>query len=213
MNTVSILQDVDTSYLDKLLLDSTGRMRLFPAATFASIPYDHLRVWAHKKARYQLVTKELVDWLREQIGGRSAIEVCAGMGDIGHYLGIPMSDSAVQNTPEVAAYYRSLGQVPTVPPSDVKRQHAEDAVAKHKPQVVIASWLTQKFKQGDTHGSVYGPDEVALMNACETYIHIGNENVHGDKRVRRFKHEVLRFPWLVSRASEPEKNEIYVWQK
>lgn len=209
--SVQVLQNIDTSYLDRLLLDDTGRMRLFPAATYRDIPYEHLRVWTHKNARYQIPTKELIDWLREQIAGRTAIEVCSGMGDVGHHLGIPMTDSGIQTTPVVALHYSLTGQPTITPPPDVERIDAESAVAKYKPQVVVACWLTQKFQNGDTHGSVYGPDECKIRENCEHYILVGNENTHGDKRVRRFKHATHRPPWLVSRAIDPSKNVIYTW--
>jgi hypothetical protein len=42
------------------------------------------------------VTVELVAWLHDRIAGRKAIEIGAGMGDLGYHLGIPQTDSYAQ---------------------------------------------------------------------------------------------------------------------
>jgi hypothetical protein len=60
---------------------------------------------------------------------------------------------------------------------------------------------------------MYGVEESVLLENCETYIHIGNEASHTDKRILKLPHETHRFPWLISRASDPSKNVIYVWRK
>ncbi len=60
---------------------------------------------------------------------------------------------------------------------------------------------------------MHGPREEEIINACEMYIVIGNENTHGDKRILALPHETFKFPWLVSRAKDQTKNVIYVWNK
>lgn len=47
--------------------------------------------------------------------------------------------------------------------------------------------------------SVYGVDELAMLPKIETYINIGNDVTHGDKRILKFPHETFRFPWLITR--------------
>jgi hypothetical protein len=91
--------------LDEAWLDSDGRVRALPAAAFDVDPYDRF-VWCAARARYGLPTVELVERLREMIGGRRALEVGAGQGDLGRLLGIPMTDSAQQTTAEMRAYYQ-----------------------------------------------------------------------------------------------------------
>lgn len=187
------------------------------AAELAALPWLALVKWCYKTARYGLVTRELVEWLKEAIGGRKAVEVAAGQGDLGFALGIPMSDMAVQTTPEMTLLYTLAGQATTSPPPDVERIHAMQALAKYKPQVVVASWMTQKWVNGDTEksigSSVYGVDECRLIGLVETYIHIGNVSVHHDKRALTLPHKEYAFPWLWSRAQQPELNRIWVWDK
>lgn len=194
-----------------------GRTELVPAAQLAdSDPLELIR-WCYANARYGLVTTELVAWLRTIIDGRHAIEVGAGCGDLGFHLGIHMTDSSVQTSPEMRALYAILGQRVTVPPVDVERLDAAQAVAKHRPQVVVASWLTQRYQPGDrgrrTGSSIYGVDECALIESVETYVHIGNLRVHGDKRALRLPHRCYDFPWLWSRSQWPELNRIWVWDR
>jgi hypothetical protein len=218
IQTATVIPSFDLAPLDDLLLDpATKRLRPLPAATLRQIPALQLRGWCVKRARYQLITNELVDWLRSRIGGRSAIEVGAGQGDLGAALKIPMSDSGMQQIPDVYLYYRSIGQEPTNPPYDVRRIDALGAIRASRPQVVIAAWLTQAYESGDEQAaigsSVYGPDERAIVESVQTYIHIGNAATHGDKRILALPHEEYRPPWLVSRAADQSQNVIWVWDK
>ena len=113
------------------------------------------------------------------------------------------------------AYYRLAGQVPIFPPEDVKKFEANEAVDYYKPQVVLGSYITQKFLPGDeqtkTGSSVYGVDELAMFPKIETYIAVGNQSSHGDKRLLKFPHKRFQFPWVYTRSLKPELNEIVVW--
>lgn len=211
------LDDEQLAALDYALLDSDGFFIPREAAHLKLI-HPVMQAWAVKRARYQFVTVELVHWLKEQIGGRRAIEVAAGNGDIGHALGIPMTDSYMQTLPEIVAHYAKLGQPTISPPPAVEKLGANAAVLQHKPQVVIASWMTQKYLPGDErtpkiNSSIYGADEVAIVDSVETYIHIGNAGSHFDKRALRRPHKVFAFDWLVSRAIDQRMNNIYVWSR
>lgn len=183
------------------------------AAELRAIPPDDLQAWCHSHARYGLVTQELVHWLRHMIAGRNAIEIAAGMGDLGFAVGIPMTDSAVQTTPVVRLYYSLHGVLTIDPPKDVERLEASEAVAKYKPEVVVASWATQLYKEGDVDGSVFGVDEERLITEVDTYIHIGNLRVHREKRILATTHDVYEFPWLCSSALYPQLNRIWVWNR
>lgn len=197
--------------MDNLLLDSSGRLQLWEAAALRNFPPHQLRAWAMMRARYNLPTVELVQWLHNLIGPCEAVEIGAGVGDLGYHLGVTMTDSYVQ-TETLAAFYTILGQQPTRPLPDVIRQDAETAVMVRRPHTVLASWVTQKYLPGDEHGSVYGPSEEVILANCSRYIFIGNENVHGQKRILSRPHETFKFPWLVSRAAEQSKNVIYIWK-
>ena len=137
------------------------------------------------------------------------------MGDLGACLGIPMTDSYCQTTPEMRLYYASLGQPIISPPSTVEKLDAVTAVEKYKPPVVVASWVTQLFRDGDSEAqigsSVVGADEEWIVDHCETYIFVGNEEVHKHKRILKRDHrEFKSWAWM-SRAFDPSKNVIWVW--
>lgn len=191
-----------------------GHIALRSANELAALPHLPLISWCRDNARYTIVTRELVQWLREVIAGRSAIEVGAGHGDLGYHLEIPMTDSAIQTNPVIAQIIRSRGNLPITPPPDVERIDAEAAQRKYKPRVIIASWLTQKTEQEDVDGgSMFGANERALVASVETYVHIGNLRSHHLKYILALPHQEFRFPWLWSRSRFPRDNRIWVWNQ
>jgi hypothetical protein len=208
----------DVKYLDSQLLDSnTGRIKLLPASVYKGIDPIHLMAWGTWQARYSFPTIELIEWVKAKIGDRKAIEVGAGNGDLGYYLGIPQTDSYCQLIPWVQLYYRMNGQVPTNPLPDVQKLDAIEAIDKYKPQVVVGSFITQKAYDDSPNdgksGNCYGPEEENILSRADCYIHIGNDSPHGNKRIKKHPHEVLRFDWLVTKCMDPAKNAIYVWGK
>lgn len=212
------LPNVDITYLDEVLLDAAGRMNLLSLADLKRFPHEHLLVWAQKRGRYNLPTRELVAFLRELIGERSAIEIGAGMGDLGLRLGIPMTDSHVQTNPDMVLLYTTLGCLPIQPPPDVEKLDAAAAVRQHRPNAVVASWVTQLFQEGDQNppkvgSSVHGVDEFDLFEHCRMYIHVGNRDVHHQKRLLRIPHREVEAPFAVSRGFDQSKNVIYIWEK
>lgn len=211
-----ILPNENVDYLDNLLL-ANGLLQVLPASVLATIPQLHLSIWGNKRGIYCFPSTELIEWLREQVAGRSAIEICSGTGVIGRALGITSTDSYIQTTPEMVAYYALYGQKPIFPPQDVHKFEANEAVDNFKPAVVLGSYITQKYLPGDETAvpkigsSFYGVDELSLLTKVETYIAIGNKTSHGDKRIRKFPHTSHQFPWLFTRSVKPEENEISVW--
>lgn len=216
--TGTILPNAATEYLDPLLLDEEHRLRaLLPAAEFLKIEPLHLKLWCHRHARYGLPTAELVDWLHHRIAGRSAIEIGAGNGDLGYLAGIHSTDSFVQQG-EALPFYLASGQAPTAPGKDVEQLDALDAIATHRPQVVVAAWFTRKFEigkdqEGVAQASVYGAREEKIFERVQTYIHIGHITQHSRKTLLRKRHEEVRFPGLLSRHFEHDGNVIYIWDK
>ena len=210
-----ILPNENVDYLEDLLFKD-GLLQVVPASVLTSIPPLHLAICGKNKAIYCFPTVELIDWLREKIAGRSAIEICSGNGAIGRALGIPRTDSYMQTTPEMQAYYALAGQPTIFPPEDVQKFEANEAVDYFKPDVVLGSYITQKYipsDEGKVGSSLYGVDELALVPKVKTYIAIGNEISHTDKRVRALPHEKFKFPWLFTRSMEPGRNEISVWSQ
>lgn len=213
-----ILPNHNVTYLDKILLNEDGLFNIYPADYLRSINLEHLMVWANKKGFYCLPTTELIDWLRNRIAGRRTIEICAGNGAISRALGIIGTDSYIQTSAAMVTYYTAFGQKPIEPPIDIYKLEANDAVDHFKPKVVVASFATQKYLPGDEGppvigSSIYGVDELSLLPKIQTYISIGNDSVHQDKRIRQFPFEIYRFDWLFTRCLNQSLNHICVWEK
>lgn len=212
---IEMLEPADVGYLDKLLLDDRGLLRVVPASALSGVSESHMQFWCLKRAVYGLPTVELVDWLRDKIAGRRAIEIGAGNGALGRALGIPCTDSRMQERPEIAEHYRLHGQ-PTIDyPADIEKLDALEAIKAHKPEVVIASWVTQLYR-GRTReehargGNMFGVDEDALLDTGVEYVHIGATSTHGTKWILSRPHDEFRFPWLQGRG-KPEDRVIWAW--
>ena len=55
------------------------------------------------------------------------------------------------------------------------------AIKKYQPETVITSWMTLKTEdpEGIDAGHGIAPDEEEILDKGVTYIHIGNEHIHG----------------------------------
>ena len=199
-NVMSKLQQRDIMYLDDLLLQD-GLVRPVPAADLKALPREHLRIWMHYRGVYGYPTTELVGWLREQIGGRSAIEIGAGTGGFGRALGIPTTDSRMQEREEVRLLYFLQGQPTIQYPDSIIRMDAAEAVQHYRPQVVFGSYITQLGTSGQSN--MFGVDEVALIGQVETYLMFGSPTTHGQKQALQLPHKVVREDWMVSRSQDP----------
>jgi hypothetical protein len=221
---VATLKNRDVSYIDALLLDTLGRLKVVPSTTFQGIPHDDIRVWCHKHAIYGLVTTELVDWLKDRIGQRSAIEIGSGNGCLGRALDIPHTDSYIQADPAIQALYAMQGQPTVTYGKSVEKLEAIDAVRKYRPQVVVGMWVTQYVAPEDPlpvgGGSIYGIKEREILRSpgLEEYIVVGSHSVHGTKDIllnppTGWSCKLFKPPGLRSRAADPMGNTIYVFTK
>ena len=209
---ISILPDADTLTVPDLL-DADGLLKLLPAAAYDEIPWQNLRLFCHIHSRYGLPTVELVQWLKAQIARRAAIEIGSGAGDLAFHLGIPATDNRMQEWPRIKRHYKVAGQPTIKYPDFVRSLDAVGAVHTLKPQVVIASWVTQ-WIDGDGPvrcGNPHGVKEEQILALGVTYILIGNIAVHGDKQIMGLPHQEHNLPFLRSRAHQPELNRVWVW--
>lgn len=196
------------------LLLPNGKMKLLPAAFYDAKDKNDLRLFCHNYARYGIPTTELVDFLIQKIDGRSAIEIGSGHGDLGYHLNIKMTDSKIQKNPEIQESYKALKQPIIDYPDDVEELEALDAVEKYKPSVVIASWITTYAPDIMPYGSnPHGIKEAKILDKIETFIIVGNNDLHGDKPIRKLPHLEIYEPWIKSRATNPENNRIYIWDR
>ncbi len=197
------------------LLQANGLLKLLPAADYDALPSSAIRLWCHKYARYGLPTTELVQWLQERIGARKTIEIGSGAGDLAYHLGIPATDSRLQERTDIRLTYQAMGQPVIQYPAFVQKLDALEAVEHHRPDVVIGSWVTEWIDPAlppPPHGgNAWGIKEDELLATGCTYILIGNRRIHGGKKIMRRPHEEYALPFLRSRASFPQFNRVWVW--
>ncbi len=182
------------------------------------IPLDQLRLFAHFGAIYQFPTIELINWLRQFINGRDAIEIGAGNGCIGRAVGIPITDNRMQEWDHIKAYYRALTQPTIIYGEDIENLDALSAIERYRPSVVVACWVTQLKKPNTENGNMHGVDELELLKHVDHYVLVGNENIHSTKEIMlkvpsTHNLEIYKFDWLVSRQIDQKMNRIYVWSR
>ena len=198
------------------LLKSNGRLKLHTAKHYDGIAHDALQLWCHNHARYGLPTVELIGWLKERIGGRSAIEIGSGSGDLAYHLGIQATDNRMQEWPNIRFHYVMTGQPVITYPDFVQNLDALEAVGKYRPEVVVASWVTEwidpNLPPPESGGNCWGVKETEILATGVEYILIGNQKVHGSKRIMAEPHEEFALPFLRSRASYPDLDRVWVWK-
>lgn len=197
--------------LDAKLLDASGRVVVRPAHELAQIPTGDLRAWCHWRAVYLLPSLELVCWLRDKIAGRKAIEIAAGHGAVGRALGIPTTDSRMQERDDIRALYTLQGQPVIRYHDDIERLDAQEVIEKYKPEVVVGCWVTHVYDAMEHFrgGNFLGVDEDKIVDAA-TYIHVGSDEIHLHKKILARPHESIAFPWLYGRGKQ---RRIRVWEK
>ena len=197
------------------LLDAAGRLKLLPVASYDGLSRDAVQLWCHNHARYGLPTIELIAWLRERLAGRTAIEIGSGSGDLAYHLGIPATDNRMQEWPSIRFHYTMTGQPTIQYPDFVEKLDALDAIDKYQPDVVVASWVTQwidpHLPPPRTGGNAWGVKEDEILATGCAYILIGNQKVHGDKKIMAAPHREYALPFLRSRANYPMLDRVWVW--
>lgn len=212
MNYPPEVQEFLQTY-DRLLLDSEGIIKLQSADFYKTLDNTDLSVWCICRAIYQLPTIELVEWLKNNFNLNKAIEIGAGNNYLYHHLDIKGIDNYSEQIPAVKLTRELLNQPSTNPPPEVEKLDAIVAIDKYQPETVIASWMTLKCEDPENvdAGHKYAPDENEILNSRVTYIHLGNDDIHGDREIMKKPHETYYFDWLVSRSKYSENNCIYVW--
>lgn len=201
--------------ISALLLAPNGRLKTVPAALLRETTQEERALFCVRHGLYGLVTTELVAFLRELIGSRTAIEIGAGHGTLAAALGIPATDNRMQEWPEIKEHYQALRQTVVPYGAEVVELDAAKAIAEYKPQVVVASWVTHLYDAGrhEAGGNMYGVREEDVIDSVETYVVIGNEQVHRGKSIWSLPHEKLTPDWLFSRASNGSPDFVCIWQR
>ncbi|MDY0747534.1 hypothetical protein SNE35_23730 [Paucibacter sp. R3-3] len=201
--------------ISPLLLDAAGKLRVVPASSLEQTTPQERLLFGVAHGHYGFPTDELVRFLKERIAGRSAIEIGSGNGVLARALGIAATDNRQQEDPAIRAHYEALRQQTVQYGDNVEKLDAAAAVAKFKPSVVVACWVTHKYDPArpEAEGSVTGIDEAQLLEHCDEYIFVGNKHVHRSKPLLARPHELLTPDWLYSRAVNGTPDFIAIWKK
>jgi hypothetical protein len=196
------------------VLDDQGRLRVLPAAYWATTTREERSLLGARYGLYSFPTVELVDHLRSLIGGRSAIEIGASHGVLAEALDIPATDNRQQEMPEYRARIALQGQTPVAYGPNVIECHASRAVRRYRPQVVIGCWVTHKYDPArhEAGGNEIGIDEEDILRNCGTYIVVGNEQVHAGKKIWDRPHRIEYPPFVYSRAHNGTREFIATWR-
>lgn len=211
--TINVLPNVPPADIP---LDN-GHFPLWPAEKIRALDRTALRIWCHKYARYGLPSLEFIQWLNDYFGNSKAIEIGAGAADFAYHLGIPATDNRIQEQTDVAMFYALTGQPIIKYPDEVEKLDALEAIEEYNPDIAFGSWLTQwvdpNLPPPPGGGSVYGLHEDKILETGVTYMLLGNEAIHGQKKIMKAKHTTINLPFLCSRATYPELDRIYIWNE
>jgi len=209
-----IIQHQDIDGLCEMLLNDDGKLNVVDAKEYEQFTQDQISYFCVQKGFYCLPTTELIKFLSVKIGDRKAIEIGAGNGSVGRALNIKMTDNYQQNMLRYKTMYERMQQTTVPYGDDVLQMDAKRAIEYHKPDVVLACWVTHKYNPLHHYkgGNEIGVDEEHLLANIKEYIFVGNATVHAEKPILKRQHDTLITNWLVSRAFEPEFNVIKIWK-
>ncbi len=198
--------------LDDAVMYDGGKIRVLPFDFWKSFNPEVIKNFMLNHGVYVIPTAELVEWFAKNIEG-NAIEIGAGHGSISRTLGIPITDSRMQERPEIKLIYESMGQPPIKYPLDVEKLSAVQAIKKYKPNTIIGTFITHKYCDKIKSGNALGVNEEFVLQNVNKYMLVGNIDTHHDKPIRKLPHDELYFDWLITRSVNQSKNRIWIWQK
>ena len=210
--TFSVLkQGVTSDRVREAVLTDDGRIRVLPAATWLSFSWDEVRLFMHEYPIYVLPTEELISDLRALISPyKRTIEIGAGTGNVGRALGVRMTDSRLQERPEIKLYYAMAGQPTITYPSDVMKADALSAVRILKPDCVFGCYVTHYSEDGA--GSSWGVKFDKILPKVRRLILVGNPQTHGANPIMKCYHkEIINPGKIITRSGAGPDNTIYVW--
>lgn len=215
MDGIYTLANNDISYLENILLDENGELKILSYEQLKNIPQSDISIFCVRHGFYQIPTTELIEFLITEIDGKTnkTIEVGSGNGVLAKELGIVATDNYQQTMKKYREIYELSGQAIVKYGKNVEKFSAKEATKKFKPHNVIACWVTHKYNPLEhwRGGNEIGVDEVDLLRRIKKYIFIGNENTHKQKKILDIPHRTIKADWLVSRSITKEQNMIWIW--
>ena len=96
---------------------------------------------------------------------------------------------------------------------NVEKLDAAAAIAKYKPEVVIACSVTHRFhpSAAERGGSNTSADEAGVVAFCDECIFVGNQQVHAAKPIWELAHDRIAPDWPYSRAMNGIPDFIVMW--
>lgn len=211
--SIRILHDQNITGLEELSGAVIGLIKPIPTSEANKFSPEQIRLFLHKYGLYTLPTVELIEYLSAEIKGRPAIEIGAGLGVIGRALGIPTTDNKMQSWPEIKAHYDLLRQPTIQYPRDIVELDAHAAVKKYRPQVVIGSYITHKWRPGMSSGNQFGVDTVKLIRSVNEYMMIGSMDIHlKNDPAMAYLDRIEQHDFLITR-SDRDRSVIFRWKK
>ena len=202
----------DISDIEAYTGASSGIIKPLPVAEVEKFGWEKILLFMYKYGLYTLPTVELIDYLAGIVRGKRAIEIGAGMGTIGRSLRIPITDSRMQERPEVKAYYDAMRQPVIRYPDDVEKLDALAAVEKYEPEVVIGSYITHLWKPGMQSGNQWGVDTGELIKRVPAYYMIGNSETHANDPAMKYLDGIEHHEFLYTRGGK-ETSVIFRWKR
>ena len=204
-------------HLDNLFMDD-GLVMPVPYKALIDIPDRALKIYLFYRNIYGIVTTELVEYLKNEIGDKKAIEIGCGNGTLGRALGIPITDSKSQSFDEIKKMYANFGQPTIGYPEDVEKLEAFEAIDKYKPDILIGSYITHYInpKQPEKGGYDHAPNEVEMSKLVKKYYMLGNQHTHRHNRLLtnpKVKTTNVQEPWIMTRSENTEKNALFIWER
>jgi len=215
MQSIYIANPDTVRDLSSDLLDPEGQLKIVPSSLYSETTIQERAIFGMRHAFYGFLTIELVHFVKEFIHGRSALEIGSGHGGLARALGIRATDNRMQENEAIRRYYDALNQPVIKYGANVERLDAIQAVAKYRPSVVVASWVTHRYdpRRHKAGGNQDGVTEEDIINGCDAYLFIGNQRIHAGKSIWSLPHEIITPPWLYSRASNGSPDFISIWSK
>ncbi|MBI6727550.1 hypothetical protein RYA05_13745 [Pseudomonas syringae pv. actinidiae] len=208
---------VEVEAMVRQAIDGDGVLKVMDAAFYHQFKMDSVQGFCLFLGLYALPTTELLDrvnlLIMEASPSRNAIEVASGNGCLGKGLGIQCTDNYMQADEDIKAHLMESRQAPVSYGQHVAKYDALEAVDVFRPEVVVAAWMTHKYRPHEHYrgGNMYGIEENDMMTRIKRYILVGNREVHKHKPLMEVPHQCIQGDFIVSRSSHPSKNAIFVW--
>lgn len=205
------IKPCDIKHIEEKVMQN-GELQIINASCYESLPENELSMFMWKHAIYALPTIELINFLKAEIGeAQNVLEIGSGNGALGKALNIKCTDSKLQDEPSIKLAYTIASQPTILYGSHVEKIDAEVAVKKYRPNIIIASWVTQRYCPIKKIGNEWGPNLNKIIKNCRKFIFIGNEATHGWFDIMNLPHKKIKVDGYISRASNPRNNYVYIW--